>query len=73
MRGTICWHQSSDKVLQVYRRPLSDGSVAVVALNRGAGHGAGVGRESDGDGGSALQPWAGPVVLRARSSGYLRK
>lgn len=48
VQGTICW-QSSDKALQVYRRPLSDGSVAVVALNRGAGAA------------EQQQPWVGPI------------
>ncbi len=36
VQGTVCWaSQDGSKSLQVWRKPLSDGSVAVVALNRG--------------------------------------
>lgn len=35
VQGTVCWQSDAHKALQVWRKPLSDGTVAVVALNRG--------------------------------------
>ena len=33
VQGTVC-AQSSDKSTQVWRKPMSDGSIVVLALNR---------------------------------------
>ena len=35
VQGTVCF-QTEDKRLQVWRKPLADGSIAVVAINRDA-------------------------------------
>ena len=36
VQGTVCYQSGSDKAIQVWRRPLHDGSIAIVALNRNA-------------------------------------
>jgi hypothetical protein len=38
VQGTVC-AQSGDKSTQVWRKPMSDGSIVVVALNRNAAGG----------------------------------
>lgn len=41
VQGTVCWSSADgSRSLQVWRKPLFDGTIAVVALNRGAPDGA---------------------------------
>ena len=76
VQGTVCWSsQDRSDSLQVWRKPLSDGSIAVVALNRdgpdnatidiplgACGHG-----ESDAAATAVTDVWTGKVLANMSS------
>ena len=77
VQGTVCWAaQDGSKSLQTWRKPLSDGSVAVVALNRGlsdasidiplaeCGHGVSAG---DGAITTVTDVWTGEILANLTS------
>ena len=76
VQGTVCW-EAPDSALQVYRRPLHDGAVAVVAINRKAsGAAANITIDLDrcGHGGSGptiiSDVWTGKTVSTITGSNY---
>lgn len=78
VQGTVCWaSQDGSSSLQVWRKPLSDGSVAVVAINRDGpdtsvidiplaecGH---AGSESDAAMTTVIDVWTGKVLANVSS------
>lgn len=80
VQGTVCFQSDAKKTVQVWRRPLSDGSVAVVALNRGMPAGTNVtidlskcghsGSEGDATATTVTDVWTGKVLGSASGSSY---
>ena len=76
VQGTVCW-EAPGSALQVYRRPLHDGSVAVVAINRKvSGPAANItidmGRCGHGGGGptTVSDVWTGKTLSTTTGSSY---
>lgn len=78
VQGTVCWaSQDGSKSLQVWRKPLSDGSVAVVALNRNGPDGSAIdiplaecghgGSESEAAMTTVIDVWTGKVLANVSS------
>jgi alpha-galactosidase len=82
VQGTVCWESQGvfKKALQVWRKPLSDGTIAIVALNRGGPAGAtidvaltkcGHGSSSEAEGAvtTVTDVWTGTVLANVSGGG----
>jgi hypothetical protein len=80
VQGTVCSMSGADKAMQVWRKPLGDGSIALVALNRADNSGGGASISIDlvkcGHGGGdnaqtvITDIWTGKPVATVSNSSY---